>query len=64
MKKMIVVMTVMVSQLFCSRAFAVWTSLAPDFSGVQADTLTTVSSILGILVIVAGLGILLRVMLR
>ncbi len=45
-------------------ALATWTSLAPDFSGVQADTLTVVSSVLGIMVIVVGLGILIRVMLK
>lgn len=50
--------------LWSRSVFASWTSLAPDLSGVQADVVTTVVSIVGIVVAVFGVGMLIRVLLR
>jgi hypothetical protein len=46
--------------------FAEWTPLitASDFTGINTDLLTTASGILGLVVIVLGIGILIRAMVR
>lgn len=66
MKKVMIVF--FLAFVFCIVGFnvvnAAWTPLvtAADFTGMQTDTLTVASGVIGVMVIVVGIGILIRAM--
>ena len=58
------ILTSFFSSGFGGKMLVTWTSLAPDFGGVQTDTISVATSILGIMVVVVAVGILIAVFLR